>query len=199
MAEIAFSHNGERIASVSCNEIHVSDTQTGALIFTITLHPITSVIQTVTWSPDGTMIASTESLRDTFHLWSADDGREIRSMNVLSCGIEYESYKRIEFSPDSARVYCQNYNHRYIFDCATGERLGCTKPDWQSGKVAAFKEVDGWIVEVATQRRLCWITGSRRPHILGTLACSGNWVVLSAGSAGSGRLTILDLSKLVNA
>ncbi|KAF7973534.1 hypothetical protein HWV62_14968 [Athelia sp. TMB] len=99
IVSVAFSPNGQRIASGSNNgPVHVWDTQTGALVAG-QFEGQTSIVTSVAFSPDGRRIAS-GSWGESIRVWDAETGALVagpfeRHTNAITT---------MAFSPDGRRI-----------------------------------------------------------------------------------------------
>ncbi len=88
--------------------------------------PIMPVIASMSWSPDGQFIASTNlgSPKDqAVHIWRHGDGRQIAKMNVSSGWTDTNPIGGVAWSPDSKRIACGLHGEVRIYDILTKQHL----------------------------------------------------------------------------
>lgn len=146
-------------------------------------------IDTVAYSPDGKWIVCGTS--QTHYIWRASDG--ILERSIPSTYINSTSFV---FSPDSTKLHVQFMGGvTETYDVLTGEVLDESEHIWESVQAKeAFEMAEGWIISKRSNKRLCWLTGSKRAQNTGSFKCHGNYCVICAGS---GQFIILDMSELV--
>jgi WD40 repeat protein len=84
--------------------VNVWDAETGALIHTLSGHAGT--VPSVTFSPDGSRIASTGTLDMTIKVWDAGTGSLIRTLSGHTKGVTSAA-----FSPDGRRLASGSYDN----------------------------------------------------------------------------------------
>jgi WD40 repeat protein len=106
---LAFSPDGRRLAgcqtpgNTSAGEVRVWDAATGQRLLTIPAH--SNHINAVTYSPDGTRLA-TASNDKTIKLWEAATGEEILTLRGHNAGV-----LALAFSPDGQRLATGSIDH----------------------------------------------------------------------------------------
>jgi WD40 repeat protein len=84
------------------------------------------VIASMSWSPDGQFIASTNigSLKDqAVHIWHPSDGRQMAKINVSSGWTDTSSVGGVAWSPDSKHIACGLHGEVRIYDILTRQIL----------------------------------------------------------------------------
>jgi serine/threonine protein kinase len=88
----------------------------------VTLYGHTSLVLSVSFSPDGTRIAS-GSADNTIRLWDAATGEEIHTLKGHTYDVE-----SVSFSPDGTRIASGSYDKTIrLWDASTGEELHTLK------------------------------------------------------------------------
>lgn len=86
-----------------------------------------------------------------------------------------------------------------IWNVSIGEALNGPEHSWELAHTKEAFRVEGheggWIILKRSNKKLCWLTGSKRAYWPSNFGSFGNYC---ASGAGSGQVTILDLSELVD-
>jgi WD40 repeat protein len=122
VADVAFSPDGQRIASASSDEtVRIWDAVNGAELAVLVGHDERAVIRgfkCVAFSPDGRLIA-TGSYDETIRIW---DGNSYAQLRVLR-GHE-DSIASVAFSPDSQRIVSTSSDKTVrVWDAENGTQL----------------------------------------------------------------------------
>lgn len=114
---VAFSPDGERVATVSWNQTpRLWDARSGRLIHALAGHD--QVVDAVIFSPDGKWIA-TGSRDATIKLWDAKSGREVRTFTGHRDGVT-----SLDFDPIVDRIVSGSFDNTVnVWDVNTGEVL----------------------------------------------------------------------------
>lgn len=125
-----FSSDGRLFVSGGFDRaIKVWDMQTGALVRTLTGHPLP--VNSVEISPDGSMLASSGG--DIAKLWNLADGRELATLKHL------DGISSVHFSPDGFLLATSSYDHTVkVWDVASGRELHTLKGHTNYVRSAVF-------------------------------------------------------------
>lgn len=177
---VAFSPDRQQLVSGGSDKVvRVWNAETGELHMSLDGHKLW--ILAVAWSPDGMWIASSEDVDSLMvRIWSASDGQPLvprpTTTNASAVGNSEAAEDRYNWELPAVELYDQSAR------------------DWISPHTQGeFEYKDDWIISTQSQKRVCWLAASRRPHQTSQqqVACYGR---LCAIGADSGQLTILDLS-----
>lgn len=162
-------------------------------------------ISAVACSPDGKWIAcGSNVVGSRLQIWRALDGSLMKTIKLKPSS---RRIGRLEFSPDSAKIHADitDFRHKHepmsesIWNVSTGEALNGPGHSWELAHAKeAFKvegQEGGWILLKRSNKKLCWLTGSKRAYWPSKFGSFGDYC---ACGAGSGQVTILDLSELVD-
>ena len=113
---VAFSPDGNTLASGGWFDIRLWDANTGAHLRTLTGH--TDRVYSVVFSPDGNTFAS-GSEDDTIRLWDANTGRHLRTLTGHTGDVE-----SVAFSPDGNTLASGSWDGTLrLWDANTGRHL----------------------------------------------------------------------------
>ncbi|HUR97250.1 MAG TPA: hypothetical protein VMZ26_04200 [Pyrinomonadaceae bacterium] len=131
--DVAFSTDGQRIASADINGVRVRNAFSGGIIFEIPNAEVTSIA----YSPDGLYLAGAVPSEHAVKLWNAVDGTLIRTLNVTTTF----DFPTIAFSPNGRSIVA-GYN--------TGSDAGALL-FWSvsNGRVLSFENTSGAVISVA--------------------------------------------------
>jgi len=113
---VAFSPDGNKLASVSTDGVKVWDVAAGRELLSLTGHE--GAVYSVTFSPDGKTLASSSG-DSTVKIWDAVTGKELRSLT----GHEGAVYS-VTFSPDGKTLASGSEDNTVkIWDAVTGKEV----------------------------------------------------------------------------
>lgn len=124
---ISWSPNGKMLASAGGHDhaVRVWDPATGNELLSFRGH--SDYVNSVSWSPDGTMLASGSQDKKIF-LWNVSTGKESRSIHVDSVrGI------RVRWSPDGKILASTGNRNVHLWNPATGKKIRTLTPSTQDG------------------------------------------------------------------
>jgi WD40 repeat protein len=100
---VAFSPDGQRFASASCDRTaKVWDTTSGKPVLALTLMGHTASVESVVFSPDGRRLASSGQ-DQTVKVWDAATGQETLTLAITGPSA---AGRKVVFSPDGRRLAC---------------------------------------------------------------------------------------------
>ena len=114
--EIAYSPDGTRLAVASSIGLWIYDVETGEELNTLTGH--TDVVWSVSFSPDGSTLASGSADR-TIRLWDANTGEHLHTLTRHTGFV-----RNVSFSPDGSKLASASEDRTVgLWDANTGEHL----------------------------------------------------------------------------
>jgi WD40 repeat protein len=189
----AWSPNGKLMATAfdgnsNGNTVQVWNTTSGKLI--LTYHGHNDFIESLSWSPDGTRIASA-SVDEIVRVWDAITGRTLLTFRGQSRNSE-----EVHWSPDGKRIaFIGDNNNVLVWNAVTGKtllvhhqksRFGISSLVWSPGGAliaSAGDTVELW--HANTGKTL--YTFTKNPHPIRTLSWSPNGKLI-ASATGPGEL-----------
>jgi WD40 repeat protein len=132
--DVAFSPDGQRVASCDYNGVRVRNALDGTLLFSI---PSNAEVFALAVSPDGQYIAGAVPSEQAVKLWRASDGTLVRTLNVDT---PFE-YPTIVFSPSGTSI-AAGYNTGSDGGAITFWRVS-------DGRVASLETRSGAVVSIA--------------------------------------------------
>ncbi len=181
---VAWSPDGDRLATGLGSRVFVWDAATARLIRTLTAH--TGLVNALAWSPDGSRLASA-SRDETAIIWDAETGERVTTLEGHA-----DAVAAVVWSPDGGRVATAGSfdDSVIIWDASTGERLrtitagseGVWSVDWlPDGDMLAAGTTQGSVNlwDVASD-------GGNSPR--NSLAGPLDWVSSVAWSPDGGRI-----------
>lgn len=111
---LAFSPDGERIATAGRREMKVWNLRTGTQEFATSVQR--DQISGIDFNRDGSRIAG--ALGTTLKVWDANAGLELLTLEGHTAGVRY-----VEFSPDDRRIMSSANDAIKLWDAATGDEV----------------------------------------------------------------------------
>jgi WD40 repeat protein len=189
----AWSPNGKLMATafdgnVNGNTVQVWNTTSGMLIQTY--HGHNDFIESLSWSPDGTRIASA-SVDEVVHVWDATSGQTLLTFRGQSRNSE-----EVHWSPDGKRIaFIGDNNNVLVWNAVTGKTLVVHHQHSKFGLSSLIWSPNGAFIASAGDTVELWhantgktlYTFTKNPHPIRTLSWSPNGKLI-ASATGPGEL-----------